>query len=234
MPVLLLARGDARGRELLKRGIESRYGYRPPALETLEVTFKGRAPARIGPLRMQLPLSLTLRIKFPFFASGSVAFNLLGITFRRTSDSFDGSTLRHLNGSKIPTVSDENKALTSARKRLWAINALLLTPLTEQFVELHGVTDTSLEATHTGTGDSALLTFGTDNRVREVQTICYRTETGADAVFKITVVGDQKDVDDLILPGMLVVSWDDTPIGELEPVSAQTNPVLPDGWLLLK
>ena len=69
-PGLLPGRPDARGRDLLRRAIEARYGFRPPTLETLELTFSGRALTSIGPFKRWLPLSVTLRVKFPFSASG--------------------------------------------------------------------------------------------------------------------------------------------------------------------
>ena len=65
MPVLLLAQGDTTSKDMLRHAIEARYGLRPPVLESLQIDFKGRVRAKLGPINTWVPVEATAYFNFP-------------------------------------------------------------------------------------------------------------------------------------------------------------------------
>ena len=146
MPVLLLARGDEDARELLKKAIEARYGHRPPAFDTLRIDFTGKSITKIGPLSTWVPVDLTAQFSLPSAMRWDFVVKPVGVALRRGTESYDGKLLRSLRGTGQPDVITDQDRVDSARRRLWAIAALLLTPLGDMFVELSRVDDLTFSA----------------------------------------------------------------------------------------
>src|SRR5689334_9838372 len=99
MPVLLLAQGDPKAKDLLRRAIEARYGQRPPALDTLHVFLKGQIPGRIGPIPAGLSVSADVFFRFPSSMNGSWQLKRLGLTTQRAASTLDGKVYRPRAGS---------------------------------------------------------------------------------------------------------------------------------------
>lgn len=227
MPVLLLARGDSTAKDLLRTAIEARYGFRPPALETLELKLVGRIRSQIGPVTTWLPIELTTRLKFPLSIYWEYVIRPLKLPVRRGTEAFDGMVFRRLNGGDPAVITDHN-VIGSVQKRLWAISALLLTPLTEHFVELHTLGEHSFEATNKETDDSAQVFLNEDNTISHVQIRCYNPQKEEEQVFKLALSGGHVTLNDLILPIKITIYWNDEPHYEFKPIAAKVNPELTD------
>src|SRR5262245_51318162 len=94
MPVLLLAQGDPKAKDLLRRAVEARYGPRPPALDTLHVLLKGQIPAKIGPVPAGLSVTANVYLRFPTAMRGDWQAKRLGFTAQRGAMSVDGDICR--------------------------------------------------------------------------------------------------------------------------------------------
>src|SRR5262245_24666361 len=131
-----MAQGDAEAKDLLRKAIEARYGLRPPALESLQIDFKGRSRAKVGPITAWVPVEATAYFKFPTAMRWDFTVKPVGVSVQRGVDSFDGTTYRQQRGGSAVQVIPDSQQINSVQSRLWAIAALLLTPLGEQFVKL--------------------------------------------------------------------------------------------------
>jgi hypothetical protein len=234
MPVLLLSRGDAEAKDLLRRAIDARYGFRPPALDTLEINFRGRVQAKVGPVKTWLPTSLTTRFRFPLALQLTHSINVARSSLGHGAEAFDGEVYRRQQGGDPPARVDDDALVASMRRRAWALNALLLTPLTEHFVELMCVNELAFDAVHTLNGDTARLTLHSDYTLAQVSIVCVNPDTGEEDIFNLVLSDGQSDVNDLILPGKVSIFWGDKPYLELTPVAAVVNPAFPNGVFTLE
>jgi hypothetical protein len=141
MPVLLLARGDKEGKELLRRALEARYGVGAPAIDTLKIEFKGRKRARLGPVATWVPMDGTLTYNAPLCARIDYTARPAGLPLISQADAFDGTIYRKRRGREVVEVVTQSDQAQSVQKRLWTAAALLLTPLVEHFVELHATSE---------------------------------------------------------------------------------------------
>lgn len=233
MPVLLLAQGDSQAKDLLRSAIESRYGFKPPALQALQLELKGKMLARIGPVSSWLPITVTAQFKLPLAFRWEYTVRLSGMPVRRGRQAYDGLVLRYDEGGEL-VVETDARIIHSVQKRLWAAMAALLTPLTEGFVTLHSPDDRILEATNHETDDTVQLTLGDDSMLHAVQTLAYNPQADEDQWFKIELANRHMTFDDFILPASVTVSWDDEPYLELEPVGVEVNCHLPDTLFTLE
>lgn len=232
MSVLLLARGDSLAKDLLRAAIESRYGLRPPVLETLQLDVKGRMQARLGPVSGWLPFSATLTFKQPLSFHYEYTLRVSGVPVKRSTQAYDGMVLRQ-ETSGDPTVLTDSQLIQSVQQRLWTALALLLTPLTESHVSLHAPAEHMLEATNAVTDDTVLIVLNEDNTVAYVQSNAYNPQAEENQVFKLEVSETNVDLGGLLLPEMITCNWDDEPFLEIEPVDAVVNPDVGDDLFIL-
>jgi hypothetical protein len=232
MSVLLLARGDSLAKDLLRAAIESRYGLRPPVLESLQLEVKGRMKGRLGPVSSWLPFSATLTFKLPLSFHYEYTLRVSGVPVKRSTQAYDGMVLRR-EGGNDSVVETDSHFIQSVQQRLWAALALLLTPLTESHVILHASGEHILEVTNAETDDTALIVLNDDNVVEYVQTTAYNPQTEENEVFKLEVSPELVELDGLMLPQSISCQWDDEPFLEIEPVEAQLNPRLDDDLFIL-
>jgi hypothetical protein len=223
MPVLLLSRGDSQGKDLLRRAIEARYGFAPPALETLKLHMKGRVLSRIGGFQTWLSLEADVYFRLPLAQRREYRLRFAGIPVRSGSDSFDSMVYRQND-----QVITNPQAVATIQAQTWALSALLLMPLTESHVEILTVDERTIEATHTETDDHAVLHLNDAYMVERVTTKCFNLQTGQEALFVLGASKQQTTLSNLILPAKVTLSWAHTPFMEVQPISAVPNAPLAD------
>ena len=234
MPVLLLARGDQESKALLRRAIEARYGLGPPALETLKLQLKGRVRTKVGPITTWIPLEITAYFKFAFAVRWDYNAHPVGIPLSSGAEAFDGETYRKRHSHDSISLLNTADEIASIRARLWAMSALLLTPLGEHFVELKAVGDRCLDATHRDMGLIARLQLKPDDMLDFVETRCLNPTTGSMQTFSVYALNGQQMVGDLILPRRMGIAWDKQPEVEFTATAAQTNPAMDESVFKLE
>ncbi|MEP7293533.1 MAG: hypothetical protein ABI835_17235 [Chloroflexota bacterium] len=234
MPVLLLARGDQESKALLRRAIEARYGLGPPVLETLKLQFKGRARTKLGPVTAWVPLEVRAYFKFGFSVRWDFVARPVGVALSSGSEAFDGTVWRRRH-SHDPVVSDDDaQQVASMRARLWIINALLLTPLGDHFVELKATGERSFEATHREMRLTARLRLNADDTLEVAEIECLNPATDKIQTYAIRPSDGQTLVGSLILPRKISFAWDHQTEVELTPTQAESNLPLNDSLFRLE
>lgn len=226
MPVLLLAQGDSSAKELLKQAISARYGLRPPAIESLTMQFKGRARAKIGPVSAWVPVDASAHFVFPTALRWDFAVKPIGVEVQRGVEAFDGSIYRRARGSQPVTAIDTPEQISSVQGRLWAIAAMLLTPLGEAFVRLNASGDHRLEAVNTRLNNAVQLQLRENYTLECVQVTCANPDNDRVQRFSLRLSAEQAPVDELMLPKKISAFWDDDPYFEAEPMKVELNPTL--------
>jgi hypothetical protein len=223
---LLLAQGDAEAKDLLRKAIEARYGLRPPAIESLQMVLYGRAPAKIGPISTWVPIEATAHIQFPVAVCWEYTVRAVGVPIQRGIEAFDGTTYRRARGSSAPEIITDSEYIHSMQRRLWAIAAVFLTPLGEDFVKLTATSQNTLDATNTKSSSTVRLRLRPDNTVEQVEVSCLNPDTEQQQKFTVRLSTEQSSVNDLMLPRRISTFWDDMPYFEVEPVRVESNPHL--------
>lgn len=226
MPVLLLAQGDPTAKDMLRKAIQARYGLRPPALESLQIAFKGRVRAKLGPISTWVPVEATARFNFPRSMRWDFIVRAVGVQIGSGVEAFDGTTYRSARGHK-PAAAEEDKALISSlQRRLWAIAAVLLTPLGDHFVKLSVIGENQLEACNTQIDGAVNLHLRADSTLDFVDMKCLNPDTEREQVFTLRLSEEQSPINDLMLPSKISAFWDGEPYFEVEPVLAEANPAI--------
>jgi hypothetical protein len=233
MPVLLLAHGDPQAKDMLRKAIEARYGLRPPALDSLKIDFKGRARAKIGPVNTWVPVEATAYFRFPTAMRWDFNVKPLGLSVQRGIEAFDGTTYRTSRGGKKPTEVSDAEQVSSLRRRLWAIAAILLTPLGDHFVKLTLNGDQSFNATNTQLHDATSIYLRSNNTLDYVAVECLNPGNRQQQ-FIMRLSDDQRAVNDLILPSKISAFWENDPFFEVEPVTVESNPTIADSVFTLE
>ncbi len=224
MPVLLLARGDADARELLKKAIEARYGHRPPVIESLRIDFTGRTRAKVGPLTTWVPVEVTTQVKLPSAMRWDFVAKPAGVAVRRGVESYDGSVLRTLRGNGTPHIVEEQRVIDAAQKRLWAIAALLLTPLGDHFVELSLTGENAFAAKNTQLDIAVEVQLKPDYRIDHVNVRAFNVDNNAEQMLSISAVDELTEFGEFLLPKKITAMWGEQPWFEVEPAQAKNNP----------
>ncbi|HEX2619698.1 MAG TPA: hypothetical protein VHL11_06115 [Phototrophicaceae bacterium] len=227
MPVLLLAYGDPKAKDLLRRAIEARYGVRPPALEALKLDFKGRARAKIGPVTAWVPVEATAFFQFPTAMRWDFVVKPLGLPVQRGVESFHDNIYRVQRG-KAPMVMTDEAQIAYLRRRLWAVAAMLLTPLGEDFVKisLDESAPRAFQVTNTRINDTVSVYLRPDYTVESVQVECLNPETERQQRFIMRLSEAQIELNEFIMPKKIDVFWDNEPSFEIEPTRVESNPAL--------
>jgi hypothetical protein len=223
VPVLLLAQGDTTAKDMLRRAIEARYGLRPPALESLQIDFKGRARAKLGPITTWVPVEATAYFCFPNTMRWDFTMKAVGVQVGSGIEAFDGTTYRTARGGKAATVISNPELISSMQQRLWAIAAVFLTPLGEHFVKLNYSGENILEVTNTQINTSIYLHLRPDHTLDYVKIECINPDNNKLQNFKLCMSEEQSLVNDLMLPTKIMSYWDGDPYFEVEPQQTETN-----------
>jgi hypothetical protein len=233
MPVLLLAQGDAKARDLLKKAISARYGFNPPAIESLRIDFKGRARAKVGPITAWVPVDVTASFRFPTHMRWDFTVKPIGVPVQRGVEAFDGEQYRRVRGSSSPMLMNDENAISSMRRRLWSVAALLLTPMGEHFVRLTSNEDGSLNVAHTQLHDSVNMVLRPDNTLERLEVQCVNPDNDRTQMFMMKVSETQAPIGGLMLPTKIHTFWDGEPFFEVEPSAVDTNPHFGSGLFTL-
>ncbi len=233
MPVLLLAQGDTQAKDLLRKAINARYGLRPPALESLHINFRGRVRAKIGPVNMWVPVEAIGRFCFPDKMRWDFAVKAAGVQINSGVEAFDGTTYRTTRGAKITSTTHDLEPVQSMQQRLWAIAAVMLTPLGEHFVKITSSVTNELEASNTRINSTVTLHLRADQTLNYVETYCRNPDTGRQEMFTLRLSDELIAMGDLILPTKISAFWNNESYFEVEPEAAAANPtILPDVFAL--
>jgi hypothetical protein len=224
MPVLLLAQGDAKARETVKKAIGARYGFTPPAIESLGIDFKGRARAKVGPITAWVPVDVTASFRFPTHMRWDFTVKPIGVPVQRGVEAYDGAQYRRMRGSGSPTLMNDEAVMSSMRRRLWSVAALLLTPLGEPFVKLTSNEDGSINVTHTQLHDAVNMVLRANHTLECIQVECMNPDSERVQTFMMQVSEAQAPIDGLMLPSKIQTFWDGEPYFEVEPVAVNNNP----------
>lgn len=228
MPVLLLASGDPQARALLKKAIEARYGVLPPAIAALKLSFKGRARVKVGPVMTWVPVEATAQFQFPTAMRWDFTVKPLGLPVQRGVESFDGQGYRTLRGGgKMNEASLENQ-IDHLRGRLWAVAALLLTPLGEDFVRLQETGETSFNATHTQSEEVVNVRLRPDHTIEAVDVTCYNPDAQKRQRFTLVPETEHIELGGLRLPSKITASWDNAASFEVSPTAADNLVTIPE------
>ena len=234
MPVLLLAQGDPQAKDILRKAIEARYGARPPALDSLQIDFKGKAHTKIGPITAKVPVDVTAYFKFPTAMRWDFTVKPLKLPVQRGVEAYNGEIYRTVRGGKQATVITDEQQIDSMRCRLWAVAAILLTPLSDMVVKLTTTGDYSLKATNTKLNDDAEIFLREDYSLDHVLVNCLNPDTNQQQNYLLRPAEELVNVDDLLLPNKISVFWDDEVSFEVKPSAVQSNPEIPDSVFELK
>jgi len=228
MPVLLLAQGEPAAKDLLRQAIEARYGMRPPALDSLKIDFKGRARVKLGPVNTWVPVELKSYFRFPVSMRTDFIVKPLKLPVQRGVEAFDGEVYRRVRGGDKPTIINDDALIHSMRRRSWAVASILLTPLSELFVNLTANSNFSFDATNTKLDDAATILLLQNHKLDQVKVRCVNPDTEKEQDYIINVSEELVTINELILPKKMTISWDDTPSFEVEPTNVESNPNFPD------
>jgi len=228
MPVLLLAQGDTQAKDLLRKAIQARYGLRPPALESLHINFKGRARAKLGPVNMWVPVEAIGRFCFPDKMRWDFAVKAVGVQLNSGTEAFDGTTYHNSRKSKSAVSNDDQQQVESMQHRLWAIAAVMLTPLGEMFVKLKANATNELEACNTKFNGAVNLHLRADQTLNYVETNCLNPDSGRQETFTLRLSDELVSFGDLILPTKISAFWNNESYIEIEPTDAAANPTITD------
>lgn len=233
LPVLLMAQGERAAKDLLRKAIQARYGLRPPVLESLDIQFTGRARTKIGPISTWVPVETRGRFSFPDAIRWDFTATAVGMQIGSGAEAFDGQTYRVIRGQKDNWSITDEDAVHSIQLRLWAIAAVLLTPLGEHFIQLEAGEDDRLYARNTRFNDTVTLSMRPDHSLSQVDVTCLNPDIGQDQVFTLQLSEELQAFDDLILPARISAFWDTEPYFEIEPTQAEANPsILPDVFVM--
>jgi len=233
VPVLLLAQGDSKAKELLRRAIEARYGISPPAIDNLIMDMQGRVRAKVGPVMSWVPLQIRASFRFPAAIRWDFTARPAGVPVQRGAEAFDGSTYRQARGRRARII-DNPDVIHSLRHRVWAMAAVLLTPLGDHFVHLDAVDEYRLEATNTTLGDRVQLVLRDDYTLDQVQARCLNPDSGQIQTFSLRASTEQLPVDDMMLPKCIRAFWDDQPYYEVKPVHIENLTAIADAVFTLE
>jgi len=228
MPVLLLCRGDAEAKNRLRGAIEARYGVNPPAIEKIRITFNGRTRFQLGPVKTWIPVSAEASFAFPTHLRWDFTAKPLKLPVQTGIEAFDGKTYRTQYTIGRNKQSDKTDFLSSARSRLWQMAAILLTPMSEHFIEVSTSGANGIEAVNTKLNDSIRLFLREDYTVSHVDVHCFNPDRQQEQRLTLKLAREQIPVDGLMLPEKISAYWDGEPYYEISPAGVEMHPDLPE------
>jgi hypothetical protein len=228
MPVLLLCQGELQAKKILRMAIEARYGINPPAIEKIMIDFRGRAPAKIGPITTWVSVDARASFVFPTHLRWEFTVKPLRLPVQRGVEAYDGRMYRSTRAIGVSTQSEETAMLISARSRLWQMAAILLTPMSDSFIKVTQYAEDCIEAENTRLNDSVRIYLRPNYTIKLATVVCYNPDTNRHQTLNLKFSETQAPVDGLMLPEKVSAFWDDEPYFELKPVHVNLHPELPE------
>jgi hypothetical protein len=229
MPVLLLCQGDDQAKAWLRRGIERLYGPTPPLIEGLHVHLTGHALGHVGPLPTRTPVEMTATRCEDGRLRLDLAHKPRGRQARLTIEAFDGQTYRLAQGDET-TVHPGGLYATSLRRRLWAMQALTLTPLGAPELMLSTIKTKEVSVRHRETEDEMLVEFREDGDVARVAIECTHPMSGTAQIFSLEPASQVLRQDGMAYPAGLRMIWDRQPMLELTTQTIDQDPETGDAY----
>ncbi len=227
MSTLLLTQGDPDALNLLRRAIAARYFVSPPALESLRVDYSGRGHITLGRVRSWVPLEATLYFHFPDAMRWNYAVRPLGVPLRRGTGSFVNGVFY---SEQQPTPVSRSTMLEHLRLSIWAMGALMLTPLSESTIHLQSQTSRSFIIHNTQNGDQFEVLLYDDYMIRAIRFSSPMIPDEARQQISILPSRDQTVLDGLTVPRKVEVLRGDNLLYEADVVNAAANPRLPSAF----
>lgn len=227
MAVLLLAHGDAEAKTKLRKAIESRYGLRPIALDSLVMTLKGRTRAKVGPVQAWVPFEAKVSLRFPCMMRWESTLKPLGLPAQNTLEMFHQKAYYAKRGGKTQRYHNHDE-IALLRQRLWAVAAGLLTPLSDMAVKVIDQPNHCFVALNTSNQDSVRVCLRPDYTVESVETQSINPDNGTKQSYRILLSPNIIEVGDLFVPARMQIYWDDTHTMDIEPTAIESNIELPE------
>lgn len=222
MAVLLLAHGDAEAKIKLRKAIESRYGLRPIALDSLVTSFKGRTRTKVGPMQAWVAFEAKVSMRFPDMMRWENTLKPLGLPAQNTLELLHNNVYYVKRSNKTQRYQNQNE-VGLLRQRMWAITAGLLTPLSDMAVKVIDQPDQCFIAQNTANQDSVRVCLRPDYTVESVETQSINLENGTKQTYRIMLSPNVVEVGDLLIPARMQVYWDDVHTMDIEATAIQSN-----------
>jgi hypothetical protein len=220
----MLARAEPEARALLQRALRARYGIRPVPVESIRLHMMGAARG---------PLGLPVRVERVGAYVGTTHWRvesqhkLFGVSLRRCVESFDGGAVFIAEG-KLVTGHSDPLVLASYRRRLWAVNALFLTPLTGEHTTLKMAGERVIQAiSDANTDDVATLTFNPDDTLAQVEVQRYRLQDQRTLAFVLRPENGLQTLNEFVVPVRIAFQWADSPAEVFSVTGVELNPRIP-------
>lgn len=228
MPVLLLCQGEKEAKNRLRGAIEARYGTMPPAIEKISIAFQGRARIKLGPVHSWVPVKARASFVFPTHLRWDFTVKPLGLPVQKGIETFDGKVYRSQRAIGNHQKSTSTDLLASARGRLWQMAAILLTPMSDYFIEISNLGENGIKAENTKLHDSVSLFLREDYTIDYSVVHCFNPETQRNQNLYLQLSTTQTPVNGLMLPQKVSAFWDNDPYFEMSPIQVNMHPDFPE------
>ena len=227
MPVLLLCRGDNDAKNRLRGAIEARYGTTPPAIEKIRIGFQGRTRVKLGPIKSWVPVDARASFVFPTHLRWDFTVKPLRLPIQKGIEAFDGKIYRTQRTVGNNQKSTNTDLIASARGRLWQMAAILLTPMSDHFIEVSTIGENGIKAENTKLHDSVSLFLREDYTIDYTLVHCFNPDTGRNQNLYLQLSKTQIVVNGLMLPEKVSAFWDNDPYFEMSPIQVDKHPDFP-------
>ncbi len=181
-----------------------------------------------------VPVHNVTRFRFPSAIRWDFSVRPVGVPVQRGIEAFDGEVYRQLRGRGQAEIIENVELVASLQQRIWAIAAVLLTPLGEHFVKLETSSQESFKATNTKLHHTVDIHLRPDYTVDLVEVVCLNPANNKQQTFRLKLSEDQAPVDDIMLPRMIQAFWDDQAYFEVRPTKVENLPAIADDVFTLK
>lgn len=234
MPVLLLCQGEAEAKKRLRRAIEARYGINPPAIEKISMSFKGRAHAKLGPIKTWIPVEAKASFVFPSHLRWEFSLKPLNLPMQKGIETYDGKMYRNQKAIGANKESVKTTYMASARGRLWQMAAILLTPMSDFYIKISSCGEDCIIAENTKLNDSVHIYLRPNDTIDYAVAKCFNPDAEREQKLYLKLSEELVNVDGLMLPTQVSAFWDDEPYFEMQPIAINTNPDLPEECFTLE
>ncbi len=223
MQVLLLSRGDAAAKDLLRRVLAARYGFGAPALDSMILSLKGRARIKIARIPTWVSLETCIYFQTPMRARWEYNIRPVGLPITVGVHAYDGARYRKKQGDHVEThhAPPVHEAM---RDRVWVSTLMMLSPLVRPEVEIKRDGERILTASRIDTGTCVTMYFNDDYTLEHLEFPTLDIETNETKLYRLRFSHEQMDVGGIILPSVITMLWGEEPRYELSPVSVEINP----------
>jgi hypothetical protein len=223
MSILLLTQGDQRAKDLLKRAIMARYHTSPLALEALRIDYRGRGNIKIGPVQSWIPLEARLYFRFPDAMRWDYSVRPLGLPLQRGTGSYFNE---HFYSQHHPKPITSNTILEHLRLCIWAMGAVMLTPLSDMSIRVETLSSLSFTVINSVTRDRFEVMLDRDYMVQAIRFSSFNVEEERRQVITVRPSVEMLLLDGLPIPSHVEVFRNDNLLYKADVVNVVSNPQL--------